>query len=288
MPSRSGREGSTTKQTEIIMLFDKLTRLTDAEKARLFDRIIAVLSEPYSLFSEGGSLFSQSSGCSDMFNNINKDIYITDKHTTTTTTLQNYDEVCREWLKTFAEMCKSYPAPVRLTDRRRDAILARIQEDSFTLDDFRAACRNMEKSDWIKSRGFGSFDWIIANADNLAKLAEGYYNRKDGKAADPVPAERPPLTGRAALLEKYIADTAAHFGKSGIDARAIAESLKATMDADRYYKQLEDVDLERIFHNGKSRKYEYFGQITPSLFCEWFNQYKEDWRERLRRANMVR
>lgn len=278
------------------MLFDKLTRLTDAEKVRLFDEIVAILSQPYSLFREEPKLNLQSSSCSSINNNINNNINNTDNNTTTTTTLQNL-EVCHEWLTTFADICKSFPAPVRLTERRRVAILARIQEDSFSLDDFRAACRNLEASTWIKSRGFGSFDWIIANADNLAKLAEGYYNRKECQTAapanalatpTPAPAERPPLSGRAALLEKYISDTAAHLGKSGIDARAIAESLKATMDADRYYKQLDDTDLERIFHNGKAMKYDYFGQITPSLFCDWFNKYKEDWIERRRQANMIR
>ena len=270
------------------MLFDKLTRLTDAEKARLFDEIVAVLSQPYSLFSEDRKLILQSSGCSSVDNNINNINNTIQNTSTTTTTLQNY-EVCQEWIRTFAEICKSYPKPARLTERRRVAILARIQEDSFSLDDFRAACRNMEKSDWIKSRGFGSFDWIIANADNLAKLAEGYYNRKDGKTADQAkPAELPPLTGRAALLEKHIRETAAHLGKTDVDARALAVSLKATMDADRYYSQLDDIDLERIFHNGKARKYEYYGQITPALFCEWFNKYKDDWLERCRRAKMVR
>lgn len=81
----------------------------------------------------------------------------------------------------FNSICVSYPTVQKLSERRKSAIKARLQD--FTLEEIKKAFTNAEKSDFLKGkndRGWrASFDWLM-NENNLAKVLEGNYDNKKG------------------------------------------------------------------------------------------------------------
>ena len=182
-------------------------------------------------------------------------------------------EKCELWLKIYAEECTSYSKALQATDHRIRLVSARAKD--FSDEDFRQACKNMEQSQWIKSRGFGSFEWIVKDADNLLKLREGFYSR--GKTSLPVL----PLEGRPATLFSLISQAAESFGRSDIDATSLALALEDTIKGDKYYSLLADDDLKNIFDKGIKRQYQYNG-LNVSGLCSWMNEYKQFFVERRR------
>lgn len=188
--------------------------------------------------------------------------------------------ICGRWLAIFAQECPSFPKALAPTEHRMRLVAARAKD--FSDEDFRQACRAMEGSQWIASRGFGSFDWIVRDADHLTKLREGFYSRR-GKNSLPAL----PLEGRPAQLFMLIQQAAQSFGRSDVDATSLALSVEETIAGDRYYKQLSDDDLKIIFDRGIKRQYAYKG-LNVSGICSWMNEYKEMFAEKRRREQMVR
>lgn len=78
----------------------------------------------------------------------------------------------------FNSVCRSYPRLVRLSEKRKDAIAARLRT-GFTLGDFKAVFEKAESSEFLKGhnlRGWSAdFDWLI-DEDNMTKVLEGKYD----------------------------------------------------------------------------------------------------------------
>lgn len=191
---------------------------------------------------------------------------------------KNAAAVAEEWVKIYADVCKSYPQVAKLTETRIEMVGRRSER--FSTENFRQACINMEQCDWMKGRGFGSFDWIVKSDENLAKLAEGYYNQKRRPAS-----AHGTLQGRPAVLAKLIDNAARCFDKV-VDSIGLAKMLDEAITADAYYSQLGKDDIEEIFRRGCTRQYEYHG-LTVAAFCGWMNAYKDTFKDKQRRAKMA-
>ena len=78
----------------------------------------------------------------------------------------------------FNSVCGSYPHLVRLSEKRKDAIAARLRT-GFTLGDFQTVFEKAEESEFLKGhnlRGWSAdFDWLI-DEDNMTKVLEGKYD----------------------------------------------------------------------------------------------------------------
>lgn len=78
----------------------------------------------------------------------------------------------------FNSVCGSYPRLVRLSEKRKDAIAARLRT-GFTLGDFKTVFEKAEESEFLKGhnlRGWSAdFDWLI-DEDNMTKVLEGKYD----------------------------------------------------------------------------------------------------------------
>ena len=78
----------------------------------------------------------------------------------------------------FNSVCGSYPRLVRLSEKRKDVIAARLRT-GFTLGDFKVVFEKAESSEFLKGhnlRGWSAdFDWLI-DEDNMTKVLEGKYD----------------------------------------------------------------------------------------------------------------
>lgn len=87
----------------------------------------------------------------------------------------------QEVVELYNSICISYPTVQKMSERRKSAIKARLQD--FTLEEIKKAFTNAENSDFLKGkndRGWrASFDWLM-NENNLAKVLEGNYDNKKG------------------------------------------------------------------------------------------------------------
>lgn len=87
----------------------------------------------------------------------------------------------QEVVDLYNSICSSYPTVQKMSERRKSAIKARLQD--FTLEEIKKAFTNAEESDFLKGkndRGWrASFDWLM-NENNLAKVLEGNYDNKKG------------------------------------------------------------------------------------------------------------
>ena len=184
-----------------------------------------------------------------------------------------------EWIDIYNTVCESYTKVVKATDIRVENVAAR--RNHFSTEMFRQACKNMEDSTWLKGRGFASFDWLTKNDENLCKVAEGQFTNKRSR-----PSAGGTITGRPALLVKLIDAASQNFDKA-VDSIALARALEDAIVKDSYYAQLDKADLQEIFRRGCARQYEYHG-LTTATFCGWLNAYKDDWKEKRRKANMTR
>lgn len=184
-----------------------------------------------------------------------------------------------EWIDIYNTICASFPKAAKVTDLRVENVAAR--RNRFSTEMFTDACRNLEDSEWLKARGFASFDWLTKSDENLLKVAEGNYNRKRSR-----PSAGGTITGRPALLVKLIDAASQNFDKA-VDSIALARALEDAIVKDSYYAQLDKADLQEVFRRGCARQYEYHG-LTTATFCGWFNAYKDDWKEKRRKANMTR
>ena len=79
----------------------------------------------------------------------------------------------------FNGICVSYPKVTRLSQRRKDAIKARLKD--YSLEDFKEMFEKAEASDFLKGRNdkkwAANFDWLIKDA-NMAKVMDGNYDNR--------------------------------------------------------------------------------------------------------------
>lgn len=80
----------------------------------------------------------------------------------------------------FNSVCGSYPRLVKMSEKRKKAIRARLRT-GYTLEDFRTLFKKAEASDFLKGKNdrnwSADFDWLICDS-NMAKTLEGRYDPK--------------------------------------------------------------------------------------------------------------
>lgn len=84
-----------------------------------------------------------------------------------------YDSV----MEKFNLICKSLPKCIKLTDKRKTHIKKRLAE--YGEDELVMAFRKAEDSDFLsgrKGKWHATFDWLMKNDDNIAKVLEGQYD----------------------------------------------------------------------------------------------------------------
>lgn len=85
----------------------------------------------------------------------------------------------------YNDTCVSFPKIKALSDARKKAIKARLQ--NYTYEDFKTLFAKAEASDFLKGKNNrdwqATFDWLIKDA-NMAKVLDGNYDNK-GKTAQP-------------------------------------------------------------------------------------------------------
>ena len=86
----------------------------------------------------------------------------------------------------FNSVCGSYPRLVKMSEKRKKAIRARLRT-GYTVEDFKLLFEKAEASDFLKGKNnrdwSASFDWLICDS-NMAKVLEGKYDRREGKKYD--------------------------------------------------------------------------------------------------------
>lgn len=114
------------------------------------------------------------------------DFIITDsKESVSPNPTGSYTEIQR----LYNEICKSFPKCVKLSERRRRAIGARMRA-GYTLEDFKKLFEKAEQSEFLKGKNGrdwrADFDWLLKDA-NIVKVLEGRYDertREDTRTKD--------------------------------------------------------------------------------------------------------
>ena len=79
----------------------------------------------------------------------------------------------------FNDTCVSFPKVIRISDNRKKAIKARLNNYSF--DEIKSAFIKAESSDFLKGKNqrnwIANFDWIIKDC-NMAKVLDGNYDNQ--------------------------------------------------------------------------------------------------------------
>lgn len=89
----------------------------------------------------------------------------------------------------YNSVCGSYPRLVKMSEKRKKAIRARINS-GYTIEDFKRLFQMAEQSDFLKGKNGrdwnADFDWMIKDS-NMPKILEGKYldRKKEGAANEP-------------------------------------------------------------------------------------------------------
>lgn len=90
---------------------------------------------------------------------------------------------------TFNSVCVSFPSVMALSDARKKAIKARL--NNYSVEDFKTLFEKAEASSFLKGKNSSNwsatFDWLIKDS-NMAKVLDGNY---DDKAGSPGPNHQP-------------------------------------------------------------------------------------------------
>lgn len=90
---------------------------------------------------------------------------------------------------TFNSVCVSFPSVRALSDARKKAIKARL--NNYSVEDFKTLFEKAEASSFLKGKNSSNwsatFDWLIKDS-NMAKVLDGNY---DDKAGSPGPNHHP-------------------------------------------------------------------------------------------------
>jgi uncharacterized phage protein (TIGR02220 family) len=88
--------------------------------------------------------------------------------------------VIQNVINLYNEICVSLPSVLKVTDRRKSAINARLK-DGYTMDDFKNVFELAEKSDFLTGENdngwTANLDWLM-NPTNIVKVLEGNYKNK--------------------------------------------------------------------------------------------------------------
>lgn len=91
-------------------------------------------------------------------------------------------------IKLYNDICISFPRLRTLSDKRKEAIRARLRK--YSMNDFREMFANAEASDFLKGANkrnwSADFDWLMADA-NFAKVLDGNYANKERKGSIVIP-----------------------------------------------------------------------------------------------------
>lgn len=89
---------------------------------------------------------------------------------------------CTDIVNLYHSICLSYPKIIKLSEARKKAIKARLNQ--YSLEDFRQVFENAEDSDFLKGNNqrdwSATFDWLISDK-NMPKVLEGKYNNNKKK-----------------------------------------------------------------------------------------------------------
>ena len=95
---------------------------------------------------------------------------------------KNNKEIYKQVVDLFNETCVSFPKVTALSDRRKKAIRARLNE--YSIDDIKRCFEMAEQSDFLKGKNNrdwrANFDWMM-NTNNMAKIIDGNYTNKDNR-----------------------------------------------------------------------------------------------------------
>lgn len=89
----------------------------------------------------------------------------------------------------YNSVCGSYPRLVKMSEKRKKAIRARLNS-GYTIEDFKRLFQMAEQSDFLKGKNGrdwnADFDWMIKDS-NMPKILEGKYldRKKEGVADEP-------------------------------------------------------------------------------------------------------
>lgn len=101
---------------------------------------------------------------------------------------QPEDKIFATIRELYNSVCGSYPRLVKMSEKRKKAISARLRT-GYTVDDFHKVFEIAETSDFLKGKNkrnwSADFDWLICDS-NMAKVLEGKYSndRHEAKEAD--------------------------------------------------------------------------------------------------------
>lgn len=126
-----------------------------------------------------------------------------------------------EIVSLYNSICKSYPKVMKLSERRKKIIAARINQ-GFSIDDFERLFNFAESSSFLKGSNdrnwTADFDWLIKD-DNMTKTLEGKYNKGEIPLVTKINehTEKPnknrfdciPIEERRLLMERKIIDYSA-------------------------------------------------------------------------------
>lgn len=88
-----------------------------------------------------------------------------------------------EILKLYNEICKSLPKALRLSEKRRKAIKAKLR-DGYSMDDIKRAFEMAEKSPFLRgevNKSFhADFDWIF-QSDHILRILEDKYKDRNAQ-----------------------------------------------------------------------------------------------------------
>lgn len=90
---------------------------------------------------------------------------------------------CGRVVELYHGICRSFPRIRGLTEQRRRNVRRRLAEMGHDPDVLAEVFRKMEASEFMRTGGWASFDWIFANPGNWRKVLEGNYDderRKNG------------------------------------------------------------------------------------------------------------
>lgn len=143
------------------MRFDAI-RCQDKDKDKEKDITIRSINTSMSFSDENDAEFAEAEEVEDFRpNNREKNNY--------TAIVQMYNEIC-----------KSFPAVTKISEKRKKAISARLK--SYTIEEIRRCFELAESSDFLKganSRNWkADFDWLMCDS-NIAKVLDGKYQNKN-------------------------------------------------------------------------------------------------------------
>ena len=94
-------------------------------------------------------------------------------------------DICQNILALFNRICCSFGGVKNITKSRAEIISDSLK--TYSLDDFKKVFEKAEQSDFLKGNNnrnwSASFDWLIKE-DNMAKVLEGKYDRKQNKQSN--------------------------------------------------------------------------------------------------------